>query len=131
MVREYKIGVYLLRAADLFVTSYHRTLCTLSATVQSVHNLCTTQIAGGRVHIYNYDISMEEFYTTRIARVGTAEAVYIPRAILRQLGWGRGDRVVFTFAGDDQLIVKKLPDELLRKLKIGSVEDDLPVIDIK
>lgn len=47
------------------------------------------------------------------------------------MGWARGDRVVFTFAGDDQLIIKKLPDELLRKLKVGGVDDDLPTINIK
>lgn len=46
------------------------------------------------------------------------------------MGWARGDRVVFTFAGDDQLIIKKLPDELLRKIKLSGVDGDLPTIDI-
>ena len=73
---------------------------------------------------------MEEFYSTKIRIVGTSKAVVIPVNVLQGLGWKRGDRVYFTFAGDDQLIVRKLDDETIRRLKESGGLDREPVIDI-
>jgi AbrB family looped-hinge helix DNA binding protein len=79
---------------------------------------------------YNYYHSMEELYTTKIVKVGTSKAVVIPTNVLDGLGWKRGDRVVFTFAGEDQLIVKKLDDETIRRIKeVGHMGDE-PTIHI-
>lgn len=79
---------------------------------------------------YNYYNSMEELYITKIVKVGTSKAVVIPTNVLDGLGWRRGDRVVFTFAADNQLIVKRLDDETIRKLKEQGGLDREPVIDI-
>lgn len=73
---------------------------------------------------------MEELYITKIVKVGTSKAVVIPTNVLEGLGWQRGDRVIFTFAGQDQLIVKRVTDEDIRKLKALSDMGDEPTIQI-
>lgn len=60
---------------------------------------------------------MEELYMTKIVRVGTSKAIIVPVNVLDGLGWQRGDRVLFTFAGHDQLIVRKVDDETIKQLK--------------
>lgn len=79
---------------------------------------------------YNYYNSMEELYITKIVKVGTSKAVVIPTNVLEGLGWQRGDRVIFTFAGDDQLIVRKLNDETIRRLKDAGGQNEEPTITI-
>jgi bifunctional DNA-binding transcriptional regulator/antitoxin component of YhaV-PrlF toxin-antitoxin module len=71
---------------------------------------------------------MEQLYTTKITRVGTALCTVIPQDILRGLGWKRGDAVIFTFASDDQLIIKKISDESIRRLKNDTGQNDTTTI---
>lgn len=73
---------------------------------------------------------MEDIYTTKIIRSGTSLAVIVPKNVLSGLGWQRGDRVVFTFDYNDTLIVKKLDDETIRRLKELDRLDREPTIDI-
>lgn len=93
-------------------------------------NLWITKVGDGREQEYNYYNSMEELYTTKIVKVGTSRAVVIPSNVMDGLGWQRGDRVVFTFAADNQLIVKKLDDETIRNLKAVGLSDREPTIQI-
>jgi len=73
---------------------------------------------------------MEVIYTTRIVKVGNSKALVIPTPVLNGLGWQRGDMVLFTFANEDNLIVKKIDDETIRRLKAMGQSDDEPVIQI-
>ena len=73
---------------------------------------------------------MEELYTTKIIVSGTSKAIIIPVNVLAGLGWQRGDRVVFTFAGDDQLIVKKLDNATVRQIKSTGYLGDEQTIQI-
>lgn len=60
---------------------------------------------------------MENICITKIIRVGTSNAIVIPRAILNANNWERGDHVVFTLVGLESLIIKKLNDSEIQKLK--------------
>lgn len=60
---------------------------------------------------------MEIIYTSKIGKTGSSKTIVIPVDILNGLGWDRGDRVYFTLAQDDTLIIKKLSDETIRRLK--------------
>lgn len=73
---------------------------------------------------------MEPFYTTKIMQVGTSKGITIPVAIMNALEWKRGDRILFTFANHDTLILKRIDDKTLRLLKARNVDADLPTIDI-
>lgn len=73
---------------------------------------------------------MEELYITKIVLTGTSLAVVVPRNVLAGLGWQRGDRVYFTFADDDQLIVRRMTDDIIRKLKGSGSFGDEPTIQI-
>lgn len=73
---------------------------------------------------------MEEIYITKIVKVGNSKAVVIPTNVMDGLRWERGDRVIFTFAGDDQLIVRRISDEAIRKLKAVDNMGDEPTIQI-
>ncbi len=75
---------------------------------------------------------MENIYTTKIIKIGTSKGVVIPLDILNALNWQRGDSVIFTLAADDHLIIKKLNDETLRRLKNlnGQIEGDENTIQI-
>lgn len=73
---------------------------------------------------------MEEIYITKIVKVGNSKAVVIPSNVMDGLNWKRGDRVIFTFAADDQLIVKRIDDETIRKLKAVNYLGDEPTIQI-
>lgn len=60
---------------------------------------------------------MDNLYTTKLVKIGTSRGVIIPTNILSGLNWQRGDSVIFTFGYDDALIIKKLDDESIRRLK--------------
>ena len=72
---------------------------------------------------------MEQLYTTKVTRVGTSKGIVIPIDIINGLGWQRGDTVLFTFAADDKLIVKRIDNETIKKLKRDSGLYDLPTIE--
>lgn len=73
---------------------------------------------------------MDNLYTTKIVKVGTSRAVVIPSNILNGLRWERGDNVIFTFGYDDTLIIKKLDDDTIRRLKNQSGQVDGPTVQI-
>lgn len=60
---------------------------------------------------------MDNLYTTKLVKIGTSRGVIIPTNILTGLNWQRGDSIIFTFGYDDTLIIKKLDDETIRRLK--------------
>lgn len=60
---------------------------------------------------------MEDIYTTKIIRVGNSKAVVIPRHILKANNWQKGDHIIFTFAGLECLILKRLTDTDIKRLK--------------
>lgn len=80
-------------------------------------NLCITFVAPPRVGYYNYITNMEDIYVTKIVRVGSSNAVVIPSNILKANKWERGDHIVFTFAGLECLILKRLTDADIKKIK--------------
>lgn len=73
---------------------------------------------------------METFYTTKVIRVGTSKAVVIPVPVLTGLGWERGDNVIFTLGYDDTLIIKKIDDASIRRLKDAYGQNEEPTINI-
>lgn len=66
---------------------------------------------------YTYYTYMESIYITRVVTVGTSQGIVIPAPILRGMKWERGDRLVFGFARDNQIILRKLSDKEIRELK--------------
>lgn len=80
--------------------------------------------------MYNNYMAMEDIYTTRIHKVGTSHGIILPVPIMNGFGWKRGDMVVFTFADENQLILKKLDDETIRKIKRQGSLGDEPTIQI-
>jgi len=60
---------------------------------------------------------MESVYITKLVRIGTSEGVVIPQNILQAYHWQRGDFLVFGFAGADQLFLKRLTDEDMKRIK--------------
>lgn len=93
-------------------------------------NVGKTKIGDGRDIYYNNCNYMEDLYLTKIVKVGNSLAVVVPKNVLHGLDWKRGDRVVFTFGYDDTLIVKKVDDETIRRLKEQGGLDRESVIDI-
>lgn len=79
---------------------------------------------------YNNNYSMDNLYTTKVIKVGTSKAIIIPVNVLSGLGWLRGDRVIMTFGYDDSLIIKKLDDETIRRLKNYGAENGEPLIEV-
>ncbi len=61
---------------------------------------------------------------------GTSKCIIVPTNVLDGLGWKRGDRVFFTFAGDDQLIVRRLDDATIRQIKSTGTLGDEPTIQV-
>jgi|LNFM01.2.fsa_nt_gb antitoxin component of MazEF toxin-antitoxin module len=74
---------------------------------------------------------MDKLYLSTIGKTGNSKTIVIPSDIVDGLGWNRGDRVYFTLADEDQLIIRKLDLDTIRALKKGGVYDDEPVINIK
>lgn len=74
---------------------------------------------------------MEQFYSSKVVAVGTSRGFAIPADIANGLGWQRGDRVVFLFADDDRLIIKKFTDEQIRQIKRSGEPDGLATIEIQ
>lgn len=62
---------------------------------------------------------------TRLVVIGTSKGVIVPVEILNGLKWQRGDQLIFSFANDDQLIIKRVTKEQIRALK-----EDVPTINI-
>jgi antitoxin component of MazEF toxin-antitoxin module len=60
---------------------------------------------------------MQSVFISKILRIGTSEGIVLPRNILNALKWERGDFVVFGFAGNEQIFIKRMTDEDMRKLK--------------
>lgn len=60
---------------------------------------------------------MESFFITKLIKVGTSQGIVIPREILDAYKWERGDVLVFGFAGTEQLLVKRVSDVEIQKLK--------------
>lgn len=74
-------------------------------------------LEGSRDIYYNNNYNMDNIITAKIIKVGSSKAIVIPVNVLSGLGWERGDNVIFTFGFDDTLIIKKLDDETIRRLK--------------
>lgn len=69
---------------------------------------------------------MDNLYITRLILIGTSKGIVVPAEILNGLKWQRGDQLIFTFAADDQLIIRRVTNEQIRALK-----EDVPTIKIK
>ena len=101
----------------------------LSGYIQSIHpftnfqictngdNLCITLFYLPRGVEYTTHKYMEQLYITKLVRVGTSTAVVVPKHILKLNNWERGDYIVFTFAGFESLILKRLNDREVRRIK--------------
>lgn len=82
-----------------------------------MHNLCITKVAYPPVGDYTNSQYMEDIYTTKLIRVGNSLSVVIPRNILKANNWKKGDHIIFTFAGLECVILKRLTDADIRKIK--------------
>lgn len=60
---------------------------------------------------------MITFQTTKIIKNGTSLAVVIPKNILRDLNFQRGDVIVFAVAEGDVLCLRKVKEAELLQLK--------------
>ncbi len=72
---------------------------------------------GGRGLVYYNNYNMQTIYITKIREIGTSHGVIIPKPILTALKYQRGDCLVFGFAGHDQLFLRRLTDDEIRKIK--------------
>jgi len=78
--------------------------------------LITIFDVGGALE-YNDYYYMESVFITKILKIGTSHGVVIPAEVLRGYHWQRGDFLIFGFAGNEQLYLKRLSDVDLQKLK--------------
>ena len=60
---------------------------------------------------------METIFITKIIKVGDSHGVIIPVNILNAYHWQRGDIVIFGFAADQVLFLKRPSDIELQKIK--------------
>lgn len=60
---------------------------------------------------------MELIQTTKIIKTGTSLCVVVPKNILKALKWERGDQIVFGIYNDDAIILRKISQSDLLKLK--------------
>ena len=95
-----------------------------------MYNVGKTNFDPGGDNDYTDCTDMEVLYTAKVINNGSSKAIILPRPVIDGLGWKRGDRVVFTFAGEDQLIVRRLTDEMIREIKSFGGELEQPDIDI-
>lgn len=65
--------------------------------------------------------NMQTIFITKIIRVGNSLGVLIPSEILKGYHWERGDILVFGFAGQDHLYIKKLSDKEINDLKPNEI----------
>ena len=66
---------------------------------------------------YTYDKYMQSIFITKLSKQGTSLGVVIPVEILNAYHWQRGDVLVFGFAGEEQLFLKRLSDKELKEIK--------------
>lgn len=57
----------------------------------------------------------------KVVRVGNSEAVVIPANIRRALHIQRGDRVVFTVHSENEVVVRKVTPDEIRRLRIPDI----------
>lgn len=60
---------------------------------------------------------MESIWLAKVLRIGTSNGIVIPREILKAHKIERGDRVIFGFAGNDQIYFRKVTDGDIKKIK--------------
>lgn len=60
---------------------------------------------------------MENIFITKIIKIGNSCGLVIPQEILNGFHWQRGDTVVFGFASQGQLYIKKMSDLEMKDLK--------------
>ena len=84
----------------------------------------------GRDREYTDDTYMETLYITKIIKNGGSKGVMIPAVILDGLGWERGDQVIFTFASDDSLVIKKLDEQTIKRIRESGSVGDEPTVQI-
>lgn len=65
---------------------------------------------------------MQSIFITKIIKVGNSFGVLIPQEILNGYHWQRGDFVIFGFAPNDQLYLKRLTD-----LEINQIKPDVNI----
>lgn len=73
---------------------------------------------------------MEQFYNTKLRKIGDSYGVIIPKPIITGLGWKRGDVVVFYVGEGDTLSMRRLDEQTIKQLKQQGALDDEPVINI-
>lgn len=82
---------------------------------------------GGGVNTYNNDMSRYVLRVTRLTKVGTSLGIIIPREIAKTYNWQRGDDLIYVFASDDTLSIRKLNDKEIRALqerdKVINIDD--------
>lgn len=64
---------------------------------------------------------MEYIKITKVIKTGTSLCVVVPKDILRACGIVRGDHVVWSVAGDNILILRKINDVDISKLKLPTI----------
>jgi len=74
-------------------------------------------LRGGGVLQYNDYNDMETIKLTRVIKTGTSLCVVIPKNILHALHIQRGDNVVLRAVSEDTIILHKISDEEILKLK--------------
>lgn len=62
-------------------------------------------------------MSLEALHITKLVKVGTSFGIIIPKVISKAYGWERGDVLVYVFASDDTLSIRRLSDKEIRAIK--------------
>lgn len=87
---------------------------------------CAKLLAPYPVYAYNDNTNMEAIHITKLVKSGDSMGVIIPKNIRTAYGWERGDILVFVFASDTALTIRRLTPEEIRAIK-----DKERVIDYK
>lgn len=69
-------------------------------------------------------MDVQTVYLTRLFKSGNSFAVLIPLEIVRGYGWERGDNLIFGFAPNDQLWLRRLTAQELQQLKPPIIKHD-------
>lgn len=76
---------------------------------------------GGRGVVYHDNHDMEKIRITTINRSGSSLAVVIPKEILQAVHIKRGDQVVVCAHSEGTIVLRKITNEEILKLKIPNI----------
>lgn len=60
---------------------------------------------------------MENLRITSVQRIGNSLGVIIPAHVARELGFTRGDQIVFAVYSENQIVLRKLTQEEIINIK--------------